>query len=99
MAMPQTLFDIPPTFDGDAFDKAADQRRLSDQHRRVWAVMSDGAFRTLREIAQLTGDETHSISARLRDFRKEKFGRHTVQRRRRAEAERGIHEYRLEQRT
>ena len=99
MATPKTLFDIPLTFDGATLDRASDQKRLSDQHQRVWAVMSDGAFRTLREIADLTGDETHSISARLRDFRKDRFGRHTVQRRGRAEAERGIHEYRLEIRT
>lgn len=82
--------------DGDTFDPVRDFERLADQHRRVWAVMRDGQWRTLAELAQATGSPEASVSARLRDFRKERFGGQRVDRRRRTE---GQFEYRLEVRS
>jgi len=45
---------------------------------------------------RIGGGSEAGISARLRDFRKIKFGGHKVYRRRRGEASKGLHEYRLE---
>ena len=100
------LFDRPPTttlqeptwepaYDGESYRPHLDRRRLSAQHQRVWGVMMDGQFRTLREIAELTGDPEASVSARLRDFRKPRFGAHGVARRRRGDGARGVYEYQL----
>ena len=51
-----------------------------------------GCLRTLDEIAQLTGDPPASVSAQLRHLRKEKYGAHCVEKRRR---EGGLWEYSL----
>lgn len=82
-------------FDGATYVAQFDRSRLNAQARRVYDVVSDGKWRTLREIANETGDPEASVSARLRDLRKEKFGAHEVDRRRRGEESRGIFEYRL----
>ena len=50
-----------------------DQERLSSLLERVKALMSDGNARTLAQIAQKTGGTESSVSARLRDLRKERF--------------------------
>lgn len=50
------------------------------------------AFASLAAIAKLTGDPEASVSARLRDFRKLRFGGHTVERR---YVEVGLFEYRV----
>jgi hypothetical protein len=96
-------FSIPDyAFDGATYSPTFDYERLAGQNRRVFDCMKDENFRTLREIeveilsrdpqAQIS---QASISARLRDLRKEKFGRHTVERRARGERRRGLWEYRL----
>lgn len=56
-------------------------------------LMSDGEWRTLHEIAQITGGTTQSVSARLRDLRKVKFGGYLVERKRVGESEEGLHAY------
>lgn len=81
-----------PFRDGRTFDFRKDAKRLSDQHWRVLSLMRDGAWRTLAEIAAATKDPEASVSARLRDFRKPRFGAYTVERRRR---DKGLHEYRI----
>lgn len=89
----QTTFD----FDGKTYDPALDGARLNTLLGKVYAVMSDGKWRTLREIQSLTGGTEASVSARLRDLRKPRFGRHTVERRRRGEPSDGIWEYQVRQ--
>jgi hypothetical protein len=79
-------------FDGATIDPELDNERLGAQLKRVWELMKDGTWRSLREIAQQTGDPESSISARLRDWRKPRNGSHTVERRRIAG---GLYEYRL----
>lgn len=71
---------------------AADTPRLNEQARRVYDLMADRQWRTLAQIAEATGDPEASVSARLRDLRKVRFGGHTVERRK---ASAGLHEYRL----
>jgi predicted transcriptional regulator len=84
-----------PDHDGETYDSTLDKVRLNAQQQRVHQCMRDGAWRTLAEIEQATGDPQASVSARLRDLRKAKFGGHEVQRRRRGAGRAGLWEYRL----
>lgn len=69
-------------FDGATYDEAQDFGRLNTQLRAVRDLMRDGQWRSLNAIAQATGYPEASLSARLRDLRKPKFGLFTVERRR-----------------
>jgi hypothetical protein len=89
-----TLFQTAPRFDGPAYDPAIDQARLTKQLGRIFALMTDGAWRTLDEIAAATGDPATSVSAQLRHLRRRRFGSHVVEKRRRQPAG-GTWEYRL----
>ena len=88
---------IQPGFDGRTYDRKHDHARLTGLLEQVFTLMSDGKWRTLREIVnQLCANTSEtSVSARLRDLRKYKFGNHTVNRRRRGEASRGLFEYQV----
>jgi hypothetical protein len=55
-----------------------DEKRLTRQHSTILSLMLDGQYRTLREIASITGYPEASISAQLRHARKERFGSHTL---------------------
>ena len=66
--------------DGDTYDDIRDRLRLNRQARSVYDLMIDGQWRTLAEISEATGEPEASISARLRDFRKDRFGAHVVDR-------------------
>ncbi len=81
-------------FDGPAYDKEIDQKRLSSQHYKIFDLMKDGAWRTLPEIERATGAPAASISAQLRHLRKERFGAHTIQKIRSSKHS-GLWEYRL----
>ena len=80
-------------FDGSTYEPTLDQGRLNSQQSRVFDVMGDGEWRTLDQLSAATGDPTPSVSARLRDLRKPRFGGHQVDRRRRSP---GLFEYRLD---
>lgn len=82
-----------PHYSGETYVPERDFYRLNAQTARVYKVMKDGRWHTLHDIAVRTGDPSPSISARLRDLRKERFGGHLVARRYVA---RGLFEYRLE---
>ncbi len=69
-------------FDGVTYEPALDRERLSSQLERVQDLMRDGMWRTLAEISTSCGGTEASVSARLRDLRKDRFGGHTVNRRR-----------------
>src|SRR4029077_9710255 len=62
--------------DGATYEPEFDEERLRGQWRRVFWAMRDGGWRTLAEVSRVTGDPEASISARLRDFRKARFGAH-----------------------
>jgi hypothetical protein len=68
--------------DGSTYESDLDSVRLNRQAAIVWRLMRDGHWRTLAEISEITGCPEASVSARLRDFRKERFGSHTVERER-----------------
>lgn len=71
----------PLRFDGPEYIPKRDQRRLTGQAERIFTLMKDSQWRTLPDIAKVTGDPEASISAQLRHFRKPRFGSHTVNRR------------------
>lgn len=61
-------------------ETVADVSRLSHQRQAVWDCISDGKWWSLEGLETATGYPQASISARLRDFRKEKFGEHNIER-------------------
>lgn len=69
------LFENTPPINSNNLNKVPFQ---GSQHERVRAFMSDGSWRDLEEIVEACGGTAASVSARLRDLRKEKFGSHTV---------------------
>lgn len=79
--------------DGETYEHARDSSRLGEQMRAVFELMKDGKERTLREIAYATEYPESSVSARLRDLRKERFGGHMIHRHYIA---RGLFSYQLE---
>lgn len=79
-------------FDGVTYDHARDSSRLGEQMLAVLSVMADGQWRTLAAIASETNAPEASVSARLRDLRKPRFGGHTVNR---EYLRRGLYQYQL----
>ena len=88
-------YGCPLHFDGPDATDLGDRVRLSRQHWRVWhyVLAQKGRWLRLVEIAGALDLPEQSVSARLRDFRKERFGAHTVDRRRSREP--GVYEYRV----
>jgi hypothetical protein len=74
---------------------AADCARLEGQIRRIFNLMRDGIWRTLKEIEVITGDPQASISAQLRHMKKLRFGAHTVDKRKRGGEKGSQWEYQL----
>jgi hypothetical protein len=69
-------------FDGDTYQPEHDHTRLKGQLWRVFQLMSDGKWRSLAEISEDAGGSEASVSARLRDLRKEQYGGREIQRER-----------------
>lgn len=68
-------------FDGSTYQHGRDSGRLGDQMLSVFDLMRDGEYRTLAQIAGTTSHPEASVSSRLRDLRKPRFGGHIVNRR------------------
>ena len=68
-------------FDGADYVKERDYDRLAKNHFKLKELMKDSLYRTLKEISDFTGIPEASVSAGLRDFRKEKFGSHILSKR------------------
>lgn len=83
------------TFDGITYNATEDKHRLFAQLQSVFSIMKDSNWRTLEEIRQRIDASEASISARLRDFRKVKFGKHVVNKRSIGNRSRGLFEYQL----
>lgn len=93
--MPQPdLHAVAPNggFDGSTYDDARDRRRLARQLTAVRRFMSDGEWHHLSEVAHITGNPEASVSARLRDLRKPRFGGFTIEREYRGD---GLYAYRM----
>lgn len=89
-----TLFQVPktkPKFNGRTFEDKLDGPRLTKQLERVREYMLAifPTWKTLSEIKEALEQKYNakfpeqSISARLRDLRKKKFGSYVVERKRR----------------
>lgn len=59
-----------PHFSGATYDHELDHARLSTALGRVYDLMKDGKWRTLRDIAEHCKTSEAGASARLRDLRK-----------------------------
>ena len=81
-------------FDGDTYEPDKDKVRLTGQLMRVYNAMYDGRWHTLGWLSQVAKASEASVSARLRDLRKDKFGGFCVERKR-SEIARGLWFYRL----
>jgi hypothetical protein len=82
-------------FEGESI-RAIDVPRLAGQVARVFELMRDGRFRTLKEIASKCGCLETSAGARLRGFRAARFrGRYEVVSRRVAGSKDLVYEYQL----
>ena len=84
------------------YDSKLDGERLSLQIGRIFGLMSDGQYRTLREISESL-EILHrpaiflesSVGAQLRNLRRAPYN-YCVTKRRRGEIARGLYEYRVE---
>jgi hypothetical protein len=79
-------------FGGETYEPEKDHARLNQQLKDVYELMKDGRWRTINEICNELCHPQPSVSARLRDLRKEKFGGHTVDRER---LKGGLYQYRV----
>ena len=79
-------------FNGPDCDPGRDDERLTSQSIRIFDLMIDGQWRTLRQIANVTGDPESSVSAQLRHLRKPRFGGHVVKRK---HIKNGLNQYQL----
>lgn len=85
-------------FDGETYDPDRDYVRLKGVLAAVFDFMSEGGWHTLQEIRLALERRTRrhhreqTVSARLRDLRKDRYGAHDVQRKR---IKGGLFEYRL----
>lgn len=93
--MEQLEIDFNTRFNGSDYIPEFDQERLTGQIKRIYSLMIDGKWRTLKEIENTTNDPQSSISAQLRHLRKVRFGFHIVNKRRRGEPSNGLFEYKL----
>ena len=80
-------------FDGETYEREHDFARLTTQLERVEFILKLGGAWTLSQLHDACGGSEAGISARIRDLRKEKFGGHEVQRRRRGDPKQGLWEY------
>ena len=78
-------------FDGADY-REQDFERLTGQMARIYDLMKDGQWRTLKQIATITNSPEASVSAQLRNFRKARFGALQVNRKRITE---GTYAYQL----
>lgn len=85
-----------PEPDGETYVRQYDRVRLSGLLAAVFNLMADGRWRTLAEIvAAIERGTEASVSARLRDLRKQKFGGWEIERKRVGAKTSGLHAYRL----
>lgn len=78
---PATDTSVVVEFDGATFESGRDAERLTMQLAAVRTFMSDHEWHTLAEISRAAGGAPEaSVSARLRDLRKFRFGGYAIER-------------------
>lgn len=84
----------PPemAFDGETYRAPKDYQRLKGQLERVLVLLERGGWYTLAQLAKEAGGSEASVSARLRDLRKPKYGSRIIERER---IDGGLYKYRL----
>lgn len=82
-------------FNGPAYERDKDKKRLTGHIFKIFTLMSDGEWRTLDEISSTTRIPQASASAFLRHLRKHRFGAHNVLKQRRGDPSDGLWEYKL----
>ena len=82
-------------FTGAEYSNKYDYKRLAGQLQRIFELMKDGQWRTLSQIAIETHAPESSVSANLRNLRKQGNGEHTVERRVKGDRAGGLFVYRL----
>ena len=82
----------PTLFDGITINDERDNGRLAQQLHSVRKLALQLSWFTLKEMADNTGHPEASVSARLRDLRKAKFGGYNVERK---YVERGLWVYKV----
>jgi len=87
------LFTQPPLIQGSDYDPKLDGVRLTGQMLRVFEYMRNGKWMTLFEIADSINEPESSVSAQMRNLRKDRNGNHTIEKQRRGES--GTWEYKL----
>lgn len=85
-----------PEFNGSDYEPLLDKLRLTGQLKDIYNLMKDGVWRTLQEIEFVTHYPQASISAQLRNLRKQRFGGYIVSKKRRGYHNNGLFEYRIE---
>lgn len=83
---------VPTKFDGKTYSADKDETRLKSQLETIRDLMLDGKWRTIATVAQKSGATEAGASARLRDLRKERFGKYNVEKRR---VDGGLWQYRI----
>lgn len=78
---------------GQTTGDPSDAPRLSGQLLAVYRAMLDGEWHTLEELAAAANGSTQSVSARLRDLRKNRFGAHRIDRQKVSNT--GLYRYRM----
>lgn len=84
-----------PRIDGNTFQAELDLERLTSALDRVRALMRDQRWYSLAELAAACNCSEAGASARLRDLRKPRHGKHIIERRRRGDPTGGLFEYRM----
>lgn len=79
-------------FNGDDYQPKRDDVRLTGQIKRIFGCMKDGQWRSLGQIAGITGDPEASVSAQLRHLRKKRFGGHKLEK---VYKSKGLYHYKL----
>jgi transcriptional antiterminator len=67
-------------FDGDDYDSDRDKERLTKQRDKIRMYMEGRNYLTVKEVAEVLNYPENSVSAQMRNLRKEKFGGRIVHR-------------------
>ena len=71
---------VNPDFDGDDYVANRDNTRLTNQIDKVRMYMENAGYLTVKQIAADLKQPEPSVSAQIRNLRKDRFGARTVNR-------------------